>query len=89
MFNLFNNPKTMQLLQMLSNSNNPIAQMDNIFGNDPKYQAFNRFINRESHSLGQNIYDFKDFDYDIFFEAFKLVFTSNNYEEHFNKMMSL
>ena len=56
---------------------------------DPKYQAFNRFINRESHSLGQNIYDFKDFDYDIFFEAFKLVFTSNNYEEHFNKMMSL
>ena len=44
MFNLFNNPKTMQLLQMLSNSNNPIAQMDNIFGNDPKYQAFKKEI---------------------------------------------
>lgn len=56
---------------------------------DPKFQAFNRFINRESHSFGQNIYDFKDFDYDIFFEAFKLVFTSNGYEEHFEKMMSL
>lgn len=53
---------------------------------DPKYQAFNRFINRESHSLGQNIYDFKDFDYDVFYEAFRLVFISNGYEEHFKKM---
>ena len=53
---------------------------------DPKFQAFNRFINRESHSLGQNIYDFKDFDYEIFYEAFKLVFTSNGYDEHFEKM---
>ena len=56
---------------------------------DPKFQAFNRFINRESHSLGQNVYDFKDFDYDIFFEAFKLVFTSNGYDEHFDKMIGL
>lgn len=56
---------------------------------DPKFQAFNRFINRESHSFGQNIYDFKDFDYNIFFEAFKLVFTSNGYDEHFDKMMAL
>lgn len=41
---LFNNPRTMQMLQMLSNSNNPIAQMDSMFGNDPKYQAFKQEI---------------------------------------------
>ena len=56
---------------------------------DPRFQAFNRFINRESHSLGQNVYDFKDFDYDVFYEAFKLVFTSNGYDEHFDKMMGI
>ncbi len=53
---------------------------------DTKYQAFYRFINRESHSLGQNIYDFKEFDYDVFYEAFRLVFVTNGYEEHFKKM---
>lgn len=57
--------------------------------NDPKYQAFNRFINRESHSFGQNIYDFKDFDYDIFFDAFRKVFEENGYSAHFKKMMKI
>lgn len=56
---------------------------------DTKYQAFNRFINRESHSFGQNIYDFKDFDYDIFFEAFKKVFDESGYQAHFKKMMKI
>ena len=41
---------------------------------DMKYQAFVRYINRESHSLGQNISDFKEFDYEIFMDAFKFVF---------------
>lgn len=54
-----------------------------------KYQAFNRYINRESHSLGQNIFDIKEFDYDIFLEAFKLIFTTLGYEEHYEKMMNL
>ena len=45
---LFNNPKTMQMLQMLSNSGNPIAQMDAMFGNDPKYQAFKKEIEGKS-----------------------------------------
>ena len=47
--------------------------LNNVFQNlkDIKYQAFNRFINRESHSFGQNIYDFKEFNYEVFFEAFK------------------
>ena len=39
---LFNNPKIMQMLQVLSNSNNPIAQMDIMFGNNPKYQEFKK-----------------------------------------------
>lgn len=41
---LFNNPKTIQMLQMLSNSGNPVAQMDAMFGSDPKYQAFKKEI---------------------------------------------
>ena len=56
---------------------------------DTKYQAFVRYINRESHSLGQNIFDIKEFDYSIFAEAFRLVFILAGYEEHYNKMMNL
>ena len=44
MLNMFNNPKVMQMLQLLSNSGNPIAQMDAMFGNDPKYMAFKKEI---------------------------------------------
>lgn len=44
MLNMFNNPKIMQILQLLSNSGNPIAQMDSMFGNDPKYIAFKKEI---------------------------------------------
>ena len=54
-----------------------------------KYQAFQRYINRESHSLGQNIYDFKDFDYDIFMDALKMVFQEMGYLEHYKKMINL
>jgi len=38
-----------------------------------KYQAFCRYINRESHSLGQNIFDYKEFNYSDFKEALGLV----------------
>ena len=41
---LFNNPKVMQMLQVLSNSGNPSAQMDAMFGNDPKWQSFKNEI---------------------------------------------
>ncbi|EKC68160.1 hypothetical protein OBE_05082, partial [human gut metagenome] len=54
-----------------------------------KYQAFLRYINREFHSLGQNIYDFKEFDYTIFHEALKMVFEESGYSEHYKKMMKL
>ena len=45
------------------------------------------YINRESHSLGQNIFDYKEFDYEEFKSAFKELFKLANYEEHYNKMM--
>jgi wobble nucleotide-excising tRNase len=67
--------------------------LNNVFNNEKfkalKYQAFLRYINRESHSLGQNIYDFKEFDYDIFMEAFSLVFELAGYKDHFKKMRKL
>jgi len=55
--------------------------------NSNKFQAFNRYINRESHSLGQNIFDFKEFDYAEFKEAFAELFKIAGYEAHYKKMM--
>ncbi|MFA6089545.1 MAG: AAA family ATPase [Candidatus Woesearchaeota archaeon] len=52
-----------------------------------KFQAFSRYINRESHSLGQNIFDIKEFNYGNFKEAFRLVFVESRYEDHYKKMM--
>ena len=52
-----------------------------------KFMAFNRYMNRESHSKGQNIFDIKEFDYDDFKKAFELVFRHTGYLEHYKKMM--
>ncbi len=52
-----------------------------------RFQAFCRYVNRESHSLGQNIFDQKEFDYADFKEAFRLVFFVSGYEAHYKKMM--
>ena len=52
-----------------------------------RFQAFCRYINRESHSDGQNIFDIKEFDYSSFKEAFEAVFTEAGYAEHYKKMM--
>jgi len=52
-----------------------------------KFQAFNRYINRESHSLGQNIFDIKEFNYQDFLDGFKLVFNETGYKAHYNKMI--
>ena len=66
-------------------------ELSNVFQkkemNVPKFQAFNRYINRESHSLGQNIFDIKEFNYDNFKEAFSLIFKLSGYENHYKKMM--
>ena len=53
----------------------------------PNFQAFNRYINRESHSDSTNIFDLKEFNYDDFKNAFKQVFVKAGYEEHYNNMM--
>ncbi len=57
------------------------------FKNNNRFQAFQRYMNRESHSMGQNLFDLSEFDYDVFVEAFKLLFTLSNYEKHYEKMM--
>lgn len=51
-----------------------------------KFQAFCRYINRESHSLGQNIIDMKEFNYDTFKEGLRLVFDKTGYPDHFKAM---
>lgn len=53
---------------------------------DTKYQAFYRYINRESHSLGQNIIDMKEFNYGVFKEGLKLVFEKAGYPDHYKAM---
>ncbi|MBP1039331.1 hypothetical protein J8631_27740, partial [Serratia fonticola] len=56
---------------------------------DEKFQAFIRYINSESHSLGQNIFDFKEFDYNNFKSGLKLVFEHTGYAEHYQKMSTI
>ncbi len=53
---------------------------------DAKFQAFCRYINRESHSLGQNIIDMKEFDYGIFKDGLRLVFEKTGYPDHYKAM---
>jgi wobble nucleotide-excising tRNase len=55
--------------------------------NNNRFQAFYRYINRESHSLGQNIFDFKEFNYQDFKDAFAELFKVAGYEEHYKKMI--
>ena len=52
-----------------------------------KYQAFGRYINRESHSLGQNIFDIKEFNYSDFKDGLRLLFEQSGYKEHYKRMM--
>lgn len=54
-----------------------------------RFQAFNRYINRESHSLGQNLIDMKEFDYDSFRDGLKLLFQKTGYEDHYNAMVKI
>ena len=44
---------------------------------------------RESHSLGQNIFDFKEFNYQDFRDAFKELFKVVGYEAHYKKMIKI
>lgn len=52
-----------------------------------KFKTFYRYMNRESHSLGQNIFDIKEFDYEIFRDGLRLIFNECGYSEHYVAMM--
>ena len=54
---------------------------------DPKYQAFHRYINRESHSDARNIVDWKEFNYETFKQGLRLVFNETGYLDHFEAML--
>lgn len=45
-------------------------------------------MNRESHSFGQNIFDYKEFDFAIFHDAFKLLFTEAGFPDHYEIMIN-
>lgn len=66
-------------------------ELSNIFQKpsfqDNKFQAFYRFMNRESHSFGQNVFDYKEFDFNIFHEALRLLFHESGFPEHYAAMM--
>lgn len=61
-----------------------MPQLQNI-----KFQSFCRYINRESHSLGQNIIDMKEFNYDTFKDGLRLVFEKTGYADHFKEMSKI
>lgn len=54
-----------------------------------KYQAFSRYMNRESHSFGQNVFDLKEFDYQIFKDGLGLIFSVSGYPEHYKQMAKI
>ncbi len=54
---------------------------------DNKYQAFKRYMDRESHSDPTNLSDHKEIDYNVFMDAFKKVFIDAGYEEHYDTYM--
>lgn len=51
-----------------------------------KFATFYRYMNRESHSLGQNIFDIKEFDHQTFKDGLKLIFDECGYSEHYKAM---
>lgn len=52
-----------------------------------KHQAFCRYINRESHSDGQNLFDLKEFDYEVFRDGLRAIFQKSGFGEHYEQMM--
>lgn len=51
-----------------------------------KFVPFYRYMNRESHSLGQNIFDIKEFDHQVFKDGLRLIFEESGYGEHYQAM---
>lgn len=63
---------------------NAVFQMKEL--QELKFQAFYRYVNRESHSIGQNIIDMKEFDYSTFMEGLRLIFDKTGYGDHYAAM---
>ena len=53
----------------------------------PKFEAFGRYMNRESHSDTENITDSKEIDHEMFMSAFKEVFENSHHDAHYNRYM--
>lgn len=53
-----------------------------------KFVTFYRYMNRESHSLGQNIFDIKEFDYEVFKDGLRLIFEECGYAKHYQTMIN-
>lgn len=54
----------------------------------PKFEAFGRYMNRESHSDMANITVIKEMDPDRLMTAFKEVFVKSGHEAHYNSYMN-
>ena len=54
-----------------------------------RYGHFSDELRRKlrNRMKGQNIFDIKEFDYDLFKAAFKMLFHVLGYDEHYEKMM--
>ena len=67
------------------------SDIQDIFHDDrldnPKYDAFRKFINNGSHSSRTNYNDSKEFDYDAMMRAFRDLFDDMGYIDHYTKMM--
>jgi len=63
---------------------NNVFQKPSLSGD--RFVTFQRYMNRESHSLGQNIFDIKEFDYAAFKDGLRLIFEECGYPEHYNAM---
>lgn len=51
-----------------------------------RFATFYRYMNRESHSLGQNIFDIKEFDHQAFRDGLRIIFEECGYSEHYKAM---
>lgn len=60
-----------------------LAKLDN------KYEVFQHYINRESHSYMGSISDVKDINIELFLEAFKSVFETLDFQDHYQAMMGV
>lgn len=55
---------------------------------DSSFSAFERYMNRESHSDSINITDMKEINVDQFMAYFKEVFVLSNFGSHYDSMMA-